>query len=279
MKLNLTKPLCTFDLETTGTDIVTDKIVQIAIVKLFPDGKEEEYEFLINPEKVIPKAATDVHRITNDMVATKPTFKEMAAQLHAIFDGCDLAGYNVNTFDIPILATEFSEAGINYPPVNVRVFDAMVIFHEKNKRNLAAAYNKYTGKEMGEDAHDALVDTRATFEVMMGQLEAHDDIGLDMDALNNFCMKGNKRVDWAGKLALNEAGEVVFTFGKHKDKSVMLDSQTKGYATWMQGSNFPKQTKQILTEVLMGGYSPPVAEVVPVEEAAPTEEELEDLPF
>jgi DNA polymerase-3 subunit epsilon len=245
MKLTLTRPLVFFDLETTGTDIARDRIVQIAVLRLSPDGGEEVRTRLINPGIPIPATATAVHHITNEAVADKPKFREIAKGLAEVFHGADIAGFNSNRFDIPILVEEFGRCSIPFPEQDVKLVDVQVIYHRKEERTLAAAYKFYCSKNL-EGAHDAEADVRATLEVFRQQLEKYDDIGTTLEELHRYS-NSDAIVDYARKLMRNENGEIVYAFGKNRGKRVIDDP---GYAEWMLGGDFAESTKSVLRRLL-----------------------------
>ena len=276
MKLNLKKPLVIFDLETTGLDLVRDRIIQISYIKVGIDGSEKRGDHIINPGIMIPKEVEELTGITNEVVKDKPNFKMLAQSLCNEFEGCDFAGFNSNRFDIPMLAEEFLRVGINFDFSKCRMIDAQVIFHKMEKRNLAAAYKFYCGRKMEEDfeAHRADQDTEATYRVLQGQLDMYNPetqeeeerrIPNDMDVLNEFS-KMNNNVDFAGRIVWSEAkgpnGQPlkdadgnsvmieVFNFGKYKDQPVptVLRSDP-GYYSWIMGSDFTYNTKQVLTRI------------------------------
>jgi len=247
MKLQLTRPLAFFDLETTGTDIVHDRIVQISVLKIHPDGLEEARTLLINPECLILPGATAIHGISNADVVSQPTFRSVAASLLQFLSGCDLAGFNSNRFDLPLLVEEFARCGIAFPEAGCKLIDVQTIFHKKEERTLSAAYKFYCNK-MHTDAHDAEADVRATFEVFKSQLERYQDIGATLDEVHNFC-NPQIVVDFARYLSMNESDEAVFNFGKHKGKPV---SQELDYARWMLEGEFPEATKMVLRRILEG---------------------------
>ena len=276
MKLNLTKPLVIFDLETTGLDLVKDRIIQISYIKVMPNGQEERGDELINPEKPIDPLITQLTGISNEDVKDKPTFKQLAQQLAQKFSGCDFAGFNSNNFDIPLLAEEFLRAGIDFDFSRSRLIDACAIFRKMERRNLAAAYKFYCGRKMEEDfeAHRADQDTEATYRVLMGQLDkyapgANEDeekvLENNMDALADFS-KMNNNVDFAGRIVwaeqkdgkgnpvLDKDGKPkmieVFNFGKHKGLPVAdVLHIDPGYYSWILSGDFTYNTKQVLTRI------------------------------
>ncbi len=248
MKLNLSKPIVFFDLETTGVHIGTDRIVEISILKVFPNGNKESKTWLVNPEIVIPKEASDVHGITNEQVVTEPTFKELAEQINELIGDADLAGFNSNRFDIPLLAEELMRAGIDFDMKSRKAIDVQVIFHKKEQRTLSAGYQFYCGKEL-EGAHGAEADTNATYEILLAQLDKYDDIENSVDALSEYSTHG-KRADFAGFILFNEEEEEVFSFGKYKGKTVEeVLKENPGYHNWIQNADFPLYTKKVLREI------------------------------
>lgn len=248
MKLELKNPLIFFDLETTGIDIVNDRIVQIAYHKVYPNGKEESKSFLINPGMPIPPQATAIHKITNDDVAMAPLFKHVANEITRDFEGCDLAGYNSNRFDIPLLAEELLRAEVDIDLSKRKFIDVQVVFHKKEPRNLAAAYQFYCNKEL-TGAHDAAVDTMATFEILKAQLETYQDLPTTVEGLSKFTTQ-TKNVDFAGRFVYDENGHEVFNFGKYKGQKVsdILKKDT-GYFGWMLSGDFSLHTKKVLTNI------------------------------
>lgn len=282
MKLNLTRPLIVFDLETTGLDFIRDRIIQISYIKVSPDGTEERENIFVNPEKPIPHEVVELTGITNDDVKDAPTFKTLAPQLSEKFKGCDFAGYNSNHFDIPMLAEEFLRAGIDFDFSKVRLIDAQTIFHKMERRNLAAAYKFYCGRKMEEDftAHRADEDTEATYRVLMGELDKYAPgvqeepdrvLENDMDCLAEFS-KQNDNVDFAGRIVWKplvgadgkpvldaddkEQKVEVFNFGKYKGRPVADVLRTDiGYYSWMMGGNFTFNTKQVLTRIRLRGFN------------------------
>ena len=282
MKLNLTKPLVVFDLETTGLDIITDRIIQISYIKVTPDGTEVRGNHLINPERAIPTFVTDLTGISDETVADLPTFKEMAPQLAESFKGCDFAGFNSNRFDVPILAEEFLRAGVDFDFTKCRLIDAQTIFHKMERRNLAAAYKFYCGREMNEDfeAHRADQDTEATYRVLLGELEMYSEANQDdpervlpndVSELAAFS-KQNDNVDFAGRMIwapivdkdgtpLSNADgtpqlQEVFNFGIYKDMPVSeVLHKDPSYYSWMLGAEFPNNTKQVLTRIRLREFN------------------------
>ena len=282
MKLNLTRPLIVFDLETTGLDFIRDRIIQISYIKVSPDGTEERENLFVNPEKPIPHEVVELTGITDDDVKDAPTFKTLAPQLSEKFKGCDFAGYNSNHFDIPMLAEEFLRAGIDFDFSKVRLIDAQTIFHKMERRNLAAAYKFYCGRKMEDDftAHRADEDTEATYRVLMGELDKYAPgvqeepdrvLENDMDYLAEFS-KQNDNVDFAGRIVwkpvigadgkpvLDAAGKEqkveVFNFGKYKGRPVADVLRTDiGYYSWMMGGDFTFNTKQVLTRIRLRGFN------------------------
>ena len=276
MKLNLKKPLVIFDLETTGLDLVRDRIIQISYIKLLPSGEELRGNELINPERPIPQEVVTLTGISNDDVKDKPTFKQLGQKLAEIFTGSDFAGFNSNHFDIPLLAEEFLRAGIDFDFSKCRLIDVQTIFHKMERRNLAAAYKFYCGRKMEEDfeAHRADQDTEATYRVLMGELDkyapgANEDpekvLENDMDKLAEFS-KTNNNIDFAGRIVWGEVKDrngkplldkdgnprmtEVFNFGKHKGLPVAdVLRIDPGYYSWILSGDFTYNTKQVLTRI------------------------------
>jgi DNA polymerase-3 subunit epsilon len=245
MNLNLSKPIVFFDLETTGVNIATDRIVEIAILKVFPNGNKESKTWLVNPEMEIPKESSEIHGITNEKVVTEPTFKELAAKVNEMITGCDLAGFNSNRFDIPLLAEELMRAGIDFDMNNRKAIDVQVIFHKKEQRTLGAGYQFYCGKEL-EGAHGAEADTNATYEILLAQLDKYEDIGNTVDALSAYSTHG-KRADFAGFILMNDEDQETFSFGKYKGRTVEeVFKENPGYNNWIQNADFPLYTKKVL---------------------------------
>ena len=254
MQLNLKNPLVFFDLETTGIDIVKDRIIEISYVKVFPNGKEESKTMRINPGMPIPPASTAIHGITDDDVKDCPLFKNVAKQLAAQIEGCDLAGYNSNRFDIPHLAEEFLRAGVDIDLTRRKFIDVQTIFYKMEQRTLAAAYKFYCQKSL-ENAHTAAADTMATYEVLKAQLDRYPELKNDVTFLSEFSSFTNN-VDFAGRMVYNEKNQEVFNFGKYKGRLVEeVLKQEPAYYSWMMNGDFPLNTKQKLTEIKLRGFN------------------------
>lgn len=248
MNLNLKNPLIFFDLETTGTNVVSDRIVEISMIKVNPNGSEEQKTYRINPEMPIPKEASAVHGIYDDDVKDKPTFKQLAKQIANFFEGCDVAGYNSNRFDVPLLAEEFLRAEVDFDMKNRKFIDVQTIFHKMEQRTLVAAYKFYCNKDL-TDAHSASADTMATYEVLKAQLDKYENLENDVEFLNKFSAQ-NKNVDFAGRIIYNDKDEEVFNFGKYKGQKVEdIFEKDKGYYSWILNSDFPLYTKKVLTNI------------------------------
>lgn len=282
MKLNITKPLVVFDLETTGLDLVNDRIIQISYIKVMPSGEEKRENIFVNPGKPIPPLVQQLTGITDADVADAPSFKSLAASLATKFKGCDFAGFNSNHFDIPMLAEEFLRAGIDFDFSSCRLIDAQTIFHKMERRNLAAAYKFYCGRKMEDDfeAHRADQDTEATYRVLMGELDKYSaenqteperQLANDMDVLAEFS-KNNDNVDFAGRIVWKEVTgpdgqpvmgadgkplrQEVFNFGKHKGLPVAdVLKRDPGYFSWMLGGDFTYNTKQVLTRIRLREFN------------------------
>lgn len=241
------------DLETTGINVSTDRIVELSVLKISPNGKEEWMSTRVNPEMAIPPKSTAIHGIKDEDVAKSPTFKEVARNLVVFLEGCDLAGYNAIKFDIPVLAEEFLRVNIDFSFVKRKYVDVQVIFHKKEQRTLTAAYLFYCKKEL-EDAHSSKADTAATFEILKSQLDRYKDLENDVEKLAIFS-SFNNNVDFAGRIILDENGVEVFNFGKHKGKPVeVVFSQEPAYYSWMMNGEFPLYTKKILTEIKLRSF-------------------------
>lgn len=248
MKLNLDKPIVFFDLETTGTSIVQDRIVEISYLKVSPNGNEDMHTRRVNPEMHIPEASTAIHGITDQDVANCPTFKEIAKEVARDFEGSDIAGFNSNRFDVPLLAEEFLRAGVDMDLSRHRFIDVQVIFHKMEQRTLTAAYKLYCGKDL-TDAHSADGDTRATYEVLMAQLDRYPELKNDMAFLSDFS-SFTRNVDFAGRIVRNDKGQEVFNFGKYKDMPVLeVFQRDPGYYSWILQGDFALNTKQVLTRI------------------------------
>ncbi len=245
MNLELKQPIVFFDLETTGINIAKDRIVEISILKVFPNGNKESKTWLVNPEMEIPEQSIAVHGITNKKVATEPTFKELATKVNDMIKGCDLAGFNSNRFDIPLLAEELMRVGIDFDMNGRKAIDVQVIFHKKEQRTLGAGYQFYCGKEL-EGAHGAEADTNATFEILLAQVDKYEDIGNTVDALSEYSTHG-ERADFAGFILKNDKKQEIFSFGKYKGRTVEeVFKENPGYNNWIQNADFPLYTKKVL---------------------------------
>lgn len=261
MNLKLKNPLVFLDLETTGMNIVTDRIVEIALIKVHPDGKEEEKLYRINPEMHIPEASSKIHGIYDEDVKDKPTFKEVAKTIAQFVEGCDFAGFNSNRFDIPLLAEELLRADVDLDLKKRKFVDVQAIYHKMEKRTLAAAYKFYCQKSL-EDAHTAMADTKATYEVLKAQLDAYVDeeyedahgkiskpIVNDVQALSEFSSY-DTNVDFVGRIVYDENGVEIINFGKNKGISVeKVLREQPGYYGWILNSEFPLYTKKVLTAI------------------------------
>lgn len=247
MKLKLERPLVFFDLETTGTNPSTDRIVEISLIKVMPDGREMEHSHRINPGIPIPASSTAIHHITDADVANEPKFSDIAAKLNKWLEGCDMAGYNSNKFDVPLLMEEFKRAGIPFDTSDRRFVDVQNIFYAMEPRTLVAAYRFYCGKDL-EGAHSATCDTHATYEVLMSQLDRYEDLQNDVEKLSKI---GQKRtLDLAGRIAEDENGNPVFNFGKYKGQKVEdVFKRDIGYYSWMMQGEFPQNTKDVITRL------------------------------
>ena len=248
MKLKIKRPLCFFDLETTGISITNDRIVEMAVIKLYPNEKTEKKVWLINPQIPIPKEVSAIHGITDQMVSEAPSFKQLSKSIYNFIKGCDLAGYNSDRFDIPLLMEELLRSEINFDTKNLKTVDVQTIFHKMEQRNLSAALEFYCDKKI-EKAHSAAVDTQATYDVLMAQLDRYDNLEPNISFLNDFTTR-KKSVDFAGYIILNKEGKECFSFGKHKGKTVQeILEKEPGYFGWLLNAEFPLYTKKILTEI------------------------------
>lgn len=248
MELKLNRPICFFDLETTGVDVAKDRIVEISIFKVYPNGNKESKTWLVNPEMKIPFQSSQVHGITDEKVANEPTFKELSGQVYNMIKDSDLAGFNSDRFDIPLLAEELLRAGVDFDMKNRVSVDVQTIFHKMEERTLSAALKFYCGQTL-ENAHSAEADTMATYEILKAQLDRYPELENDMKSLSEFTTR-KKTVDFAGFIALNDKGEEIFTFGKHKGALVekVLEDEP-GYFGWIQNADFPLYTKKVLTAI------------------------------
>jgi len=248
MELKLHKPICFFDLETTGIQVSKDRIVEISILKVFPNGNKESKTWLVNPEMKIPAETTAIHGISDEKVANEPTFKELAPIVYQMIKDSDLAGFNSDRFDIPLLAEEMLRAEIDFDMKNTVSVDVQTIFHKKEQRTLSAGYKFYCGKDL-EGAHSAAIDTNATYEILLAQLERYPDLENNIKDLSEFSTR-KKSADFAGFIVFNKDGIEAFSFGKHKGKLVadVLQSEP-GYYNWIQNADFPLYTKKVLTAI------------------------------
>ena len=248
MELKLKRPIVFLDLETTGVDPAKDRIVEISLVKVQPDGSKEVKTRRINPGMPIPPESTAIHGIADDDVKDEPRFEQIAKSLAAYMEGCDLAGYNSNRFDIPVLAEEFLRAGVDVDLHKSRFIDVQNIFHKMEQRTLVAAYKFYCGKELDE-AHSAEADTLATYEVLLAQLDRYPELKNEVDYLAEFSSRG-KCADYAGRIVFDEKGVEVFSFGKHKGRPVAEVFRTEpSYYAWMMNGDFPLYTKKVITAI------------------------------
>ncbi|MCO6175652.1 3'-5' exonuclease [Flavobacterium sp. NRK F10] len=248
MELKLNRPICFFDLETTGIDVARDRIVEISILKVFPNGNKESKTWLVNPTIPIPPHSTAVHGITDEKVANEPVFKELASHVYNMIKDSDLAGFNSDRFDIPLLAEELLRAEVDFDMKNRVAVDVQTIFHKKEERTLSAAYRFYCNESL-DNAHSAEADTNATYEILKAQLDRYEDLENDIKSLSEFT-KRKRSVDFAGFIALNEEEQEIFTFGKHKGALVeeVLEKEP-GYFGWIQNAEFPLYTKKVLTGI------------------------------
>jgi DNA polymerase-3 subunit epsilon len=248
MKLNLKNPLVFFDLETTGTNIASDRIVEISYLKIYPNGNEESKTRRINPEMLIPPQATQIHGITNEDVKNYPTFKTIAKSLAAQIEGCDLAGYNSNRFDIPLLAEEFIRAEVDIDLIKRKFVDVQTIFHKKEQRTLSAAYKFYCNNDL-DNAHSAEGDTKATYEILKAQLERYPDLKNDIAFLSEYS-SFNNNADFAGRIVYNENKQEIINFGKYKGRLVEeVLKEDPGYYGWIMQGDFPLYTKKVFTTI------------------------------
>ncbi len=247
MLLNLIKPIAIFDLETTGLNITKDRIVEIAIIKINPDGNEETFHSYVNPEIKIPKESAEIHGITDEKVQDSPTFKELASKVVEFIGEADLVGFNSNKFDIPVLSEELLRVGNDFDISSKSFIDVQNIFHKMEQRTLTAAFKFYCDEDM-ENAHSALYDTKVTWEVLKAQLNKYENLDKDVKKLADFSRAGNLDIyDFAGRLAINDKEEVIYNFGKNKGKTIeQVDQEEPGYYGWMMQADFPLYTKKCL---------------------------------
>ncbi|WP_439184635.1 exonuclease domain-containing protein [Carboxylicivirga taeanensis] len=254
MELHLKNPIVFFDLETTGINIANDRIVEIAILKINVDGTEESYCYKVNPEMPIPKVTSEIHGIYDEDVKDAPTFKELGKTLAKIMEGCDIAGFNSNKFDVPLLAEEFIRADIDFDMKKRKFVDVQTIFHKMEKRTLSAAYKFYCDKDL-TNAHSAEADTRATYEVLKSQLDRYKELENNIEFLNDFS-SFNRNADFIGRIIFNDKGVEVFNFGKYKGKSVEeVLSKDPSYYGWMMNGDFPLFTKKVLTNIKLRSFN------------------------
>jgi DNA polymerase-3 subunit epsilon len=254
MKLNLKNPIIFFDLETTGLNITTDRIIEINYLKIFPDGREESKTLRFNPEMPIDPKAIAIHGITDEDVKDCPTFKEYAQTIANIFEGSDFAGYNSNKFDLPLLAEELLRADIDFDLKKRKFIDVQVIFHKMEQRTLSAAYKFYCNRDL-ENAHSAEADTRATYEVLQSQLDRYTNLDNDIDKLSEFSAQ-TRNVDFAGRIVLNDKDVETFNFGKYRGVPVVeVFEKDPAYYGWMINNDFPLYTKKVLTAIKLRGFN------------------------
>lgn len=248
MELKLNRPICFFDLETTGTDVAKDRIVEISVLKVYPNGNKESKTWLVNPEMPIPEESSAIHGITDERVVNEPTFKELSKEVYNMIKDSDLGGFNSNRFDIPLLAEEMLRAEMDFEMKNRMSVDVQTIFHKMEQRTLSAAYKFYCDKTL-EDAHSAEADTMATYEVLKAQIAKYDELENDVKYLSAFTTRKHT-ADFAGFIIYDEDGEEAFSFGKHKGKKVEdVLEQEPGYFGWILNADFPLYTKKVLTAI------------------------------
>ncbi|MCT4591309.1 MAG: 3'-5' exonuclease [Carboxylicivirga sp.] len=254
MKLHLKNPIVFFDLETTGINIAKDRIVEIALLKVNIDGSDESFCYKVNPEMPIPKVTSEIHGIYDEDVKDAPTFKELGKSLAKIMEGCDIAGFNSNKFDVPLLAEEFIRAEIDFDMKKRKFVDVQTIFHKMEKRTLSAAYKFYCDKDL-ENAHSAAADTLATYEVLKAQLDRYEELENNIEFLNDFS-SFNRNADFIGRIIFNDKGVEVFNFGKYKGKSVEeVLAKDPSYYGWMMNGDFPLFTKKVLTNIKLRNFN------------------------
>jgi DNA polymerase III subunit epsilon len=254
LKLNLKNPIVFFDLETTGIDIVNDRIVELSYLKVYPDNTEECRTWRINPGRPIPPGVSLIHGITDDDVKDAPSFNEIAQTLANEFEGCDFAGFNSNKFDLPLLAEEFLRSNVDFDMKKRKFIDVMVIFMKMEQRNLGAAYRFYCNKELN-DAHSAEADTRATYEILQSQIDRYSELENDIDFLSGFSSH-SRNVDYAGRIVYNDQDVEVINFGKYKGVPVEeVLSRDPGYYGWIMNADFPLYTKKVLTGIRLRQFN------------------------
>lgn len=254
MKLQLKKPIVFFDLETTGINITKDRIVEIAIIKVWPNGDEEEKCLRVNPTIPIPKESSAIHKIFDEDIKDAPTFKSIAKEIGNFIEGCDLAGFNSNKFDIPLLAEEFIRADVNVEMHKRNMVDVQTIFHKMEQRTLTAAYKFYCNASL-ENAHSALADTRATLEVLKAQLDKYEDLENDVESLSKFSQH-HRHADFLGRIIFNKKNQEVINFGKYKGETVeSVFAKDAGYYGWIMNADFPLYTKKVFTEIKLRGFN------------------------
>ena len=248
MELKLTKPICFFDLETTGINVAKDRIVEISILKVFPNGNKESKTWLVNPEMEIPPEVVLVHGISNEKVANEPTFKQLSKEIYKMIKDSDLAGFNSDRFDIPLLAEEMLRSDVDFDMKHMVSVDVQTIFHKMEKRTLGAAYKVYCDKSL-DDAHSAEADTMATYEVLLSQLDRYPELENNVKKLSEFTTR-KQSLDFAGFIGVNEDEQPTFAFGKHKGKTVdEVMEKEPGYFGWILNADFPLYTKKVLTQI------------------------------
>ncbi len=254
MKLNLRNPLIFFDLETTGTDVVNDRIVELSYLKIYPDGREESKTWRLNPGIPISPEATAIHGISDDDVKDAPTFQQIAQNLANEFGGSDFAGFNSNKFDIPLLAEEFLRTNVEFDMKKRKFVDVMVIFMKMEQRNLAAAYRFYCNKNL-DNAHSAEADTRATYEILQAQIDRYGNLENDIDVISAFSAH-TRNVDYMGRIIYNDQDVEVINFGKYKGIPVEeVLEKDPGYYSWIMNADFPLYTKKVLTNIKLRKFN------------------------
>ncbi|MFI5203829.1 MAG: exonuclease domain-containing protein [Flavobacteriales bacterium] len=249
MPIKLNRSLCLIDLETTGVDVATARIVEIAILKINPDNSRSEFVERLNPGVPIPPESTEFHKITDEDIKNAPTFAQVAASVIDFIEDADMAGYNSNKFDIPVLAEEFLRAGIDFDFRSRRFIDVQNIFHKMEQRTLFAAYKFYCNKEL-INAHSAKADIEATWEILEAQVERYSELKNDVSSLSEFSKGKVNFLDHAQRIAVNEKNEAIINFGKHKGKRVMdVFKSEPSYYSWMMNGDFPLYTKKVITDI------------------------------